>query len=94
MEFKVELIRRRERRALVVIAAALAAIVAVSIAYLRAATPAAAPSAPIVGRVDSTVTYYQPAAYFVVPGTGRPTGGYFVWHLESRGGSGGRAPSP
>jgi hypothetical protein len=88
VDFKVELIRPRERRAMVLIAAALAAVIAVSISYLRPAAAVRATSATVVSAAAPAVQYV-PAAYFVVPGTGRPTGGYFVWQVRTPVGSGG-----
>jgi hypothetical protein len=89
VDFKVELIRPRERRAVLLLAAALVTVVAASITYLHPAAPARASSPPILSAAAPAVDY-QPAAYFVVPGTGRPTGGYLIiWKVASAGGSGG-----
>jgi hypothetical protein len=88
VDFKVELIRPRERRAVLLLAAALVTVVAASLTYLHPAAPPRATSAPIVSAAAPAVDY-RPAAYFVLPGTGRPTGGYFIWQVAVPGGSGG-----
>ncbi|HET9411160.1 MAG TPA: hypothetical protein VFO75_04665 [Candidatus Dormibacteraeota bacterium] len=89
MDFKVDLVGRRERRALLLVAAALVTVVGASITYLR--PPATPRSAPIVAAAAPSIGQYDPIAFTVVPGTGRPTGAYFVWRVgvPEPGGSGG-----
>jgi hypothetical protein len=90
VNFRVDLVGRRERRAIVLMAVAVVAVVAASITYLQPATPVSATSAQIVSAAEPTTgTSFQPLAYEVLPGTGRPTGGYFIWDVASRGRSGG-----
>jgi hypothetical protein len=90
VDFKVDLIGPRQRRALVLVLAALVAAAAASITYLHPPAPATATSPRIVSAVAPTTgTSFQPVAYEVLPGTGRPTGGYFIWRLAIPGGSGG-----
>ena len=89
MDFRVELVGRRERRALLMVGVALLAVAGASLTYLR--PPAAPPSAPIVTVAAPSDTQFRPIAYAIVPGTGRPTGSYFVWNvgMEEAGGWGG-----
>jgi len=89
VEFSVDLLGRRERRALLVMAAALLAVLVASITYLHPSVAIGASSARIVSAAAPTRTSFQPVAYEVLPGTGRPTGGYFIWAVARPGGSGG-----
>lgn len=89
MTFKVDLLGRRERRALVLMGAALVTVLVASITYLHPATATRPISARIVSAAAPTRTSFQPVAYEVLPGTGRPTGGYFIWEVALPGGSGG-----
>jgi len=89
VDFRVDLLGRRERRALLLMAAALATALVASITYLDPASATGANSARIVSAAPPTHTSFRPLAYEVLPGTGRPTGGYFIWSLALPGGSGG-----
>jgi hypothetical protein len=89
VDFSVDLLGRRERRALLLMAAALVTVLVTSIMYLHPATAAGAASARIVSAAPPTHTSFQPVVYEVLPGTGRPTGGYFIWNVALRGGAGG-----
>jgi len=91
MDFKVDLVGRRERRAALLVASAIVAMVAASITFLRPVAPATASSAPAVSAAAPAGTQYKPIAFTILPGTGRPTGSYFVWRVDEPlpGGSGG-----
>jgi hypothetical protein len=91
VDFKVDLVGRREWRAVLLALAAIVAVVAASIGYLRPAAPTTASSSPVVPAAAAAGAQYRPIAFTVVPGTGRPTGGYFVWRVGAPlpGGSGG-----
>lgn len=81
MDFKVDLIRPRERRAMVLIGAAMAAIFAVSVMYLRPSVT----DAPVVAKAPAT-TQLQPTRVVILnPGTDV----YFTWRLVVTGSSGG-----
>ena len=89
VDFRVDLLGRRERRALLLMAAALVAVLVASITYLHPSMAKGASSPRIVSAAAPTRTSFQPLAYEVLPGTGRPTGGYFIWKVAFPGGSGG-----
>jgi hypothetical protein len=82
VDFKVQLIRPRERRAMRLIGAALAAIVAVSVIYLR---PAVVTGAPVVAKAPVTTNVLPKRVVILNPGTDV----YFTWQLVVPGGSGG-----
>jgi hypothetical protein len=81
VDFKVDLVGPRRRRAIGLMGVAVAAIVAVSVIYLRPA----ATEAPVVVNAPAA-TLMQPQRVIILnPGTDV----YFTWHVVIPGGSGG-----
>jgi len=78
MDFKLDLVGRRERRAIALTAAALLALAVTSIAYLR---PATSTASPVISKAPASqigTTYLLP----VRVGTGHPENGYITWDRD------------